>query len=59
MESKYDKKQGIDGIATLTNDPIAILFSGFLGKKTIRPERVLDAVFPRRGLQNMKTMWKI
>lgn len=24
MESKYDKKQGIDGIATLTNDPIAI-----------------------------------
>lgn len=24
MESKYDKKQGIDGIATLTNDPIAM-----------------------------------
>lgn len=24
MEGKYDKKQGIDGIATLTNDPIAM-----------------------------------
>jgi len=24
MESRYDKKQGIDGIATITNDPIAV-----------------------------------
>jgi hypothetical protein len=24
IESKYDKKLGIDGIATLTNDPIAV-----------------------------------
>lgn len=24
MASRYDKKQGIDGIATLTNDPIAV-----------------------------------
>lgn len=24
MASKYDKKQGIDGIATLTNDTLAI-----------------------------------
>lgn len=24
MESKYDKKRGIDGISTLTNDPIAM-----------------------------------
>ena len=24
MSSRYDKKQGIDGIVTLTNDPIAM-----------------------------------
>lgn len=24
MASRYDKKQGIDGILTLTNDPIAV-----------------------------------
>lgn len=24
MASRYDKKQGIDGIATLTNDPLAV-----------------------------------
>lgn len=25
MGSRYDKKQGLDGIATLTNDPLALV----------------------------------